>query len=101
MKFIGYAVCFFAVMALSISLRAYTLTTLWGWFIVPGFGVAAISARTAMGLAVIVTSFTEHATQNDKNKPKGFSEWLIHSTVRAVVGNAAALSAGWLYLTIF
>lgn len=48
-----------ALIAISAMLRGYVLSVLWGWFIVPTFGLPGISIPIAIGIAVIL-SFTTH-----------------------------------------
>lgn len=37
--------------------RAYVLTALWGWYIVPGFGAAPLKMAIAFGALVIIAAF--------------------------------------------
>ena len=43
---------------LSPFLRALVIIKLWGWFIIPAFGLAMISFPVAMGLALLIGFFT-------------------------------------------
>lgn len=64
-----------AVLALiptSIFLNGYTLSVLWGWFIVPIFGLPTLGIVSAMGFALVVTYLTHQADwTKDENKTSG------------------------------
>jgi hypothetical protein len=45
----------FALMPLAIYTRAHVLAALWAWFIVPTFGVKALSAATAYGIVLVLS----------------------------------------------
>jgi hypothetical protein len=57
-----------AIMALSAIWRGYVLSIIWGWFIVPTFGLPALSIPVAIGLSVVVGMLTSHATKTDGEK---------------------------------
>lgn len=48
-----------ATIILAIVFRAWVLTILWAWFIVP-FGIPALTITTALGISLIVGMFTAH-----------------------------------------
>ncbi len=45
----------FAFFALAVILRGLVLSVLWGWFIVPVFGLPVLGILPAFGVALIVT----------------------------------------------
>lgn len=57
----------FALIALSAMLRGYVLSVLWGWFIVPTFGLPGISIPIAIGIGIIL-SFTTHQISAAREK---------------------------------
>lgn len=49
------------VSSLSALVSGYVVSTLWGWFIVPVFGIKALSIPQAIGLS-LVTGYLTHQT---------------------------------------
>lgn len=56
MEVFGKAVGWTVLVLLSILLTAFTVSTLWGWFVVP-LGVKSIGLAHAYGLSLVVTCF--------------------------------------------
>lgn len=60
--FVIVAICVVIISALLIGttalLKGFVITKLWGWFVVPAFGVAAISLPVAIGLGVLLSFMT-------------------------------------------
>ena len=53
-------------------LNGWVLTKLWGWFVVPVFGLPALSIAPAIGLSIIVGYLTIHANKsNDSSSNDG------------------------------
>ncbi len=53
MKKICIGLVAFAISIAAVYFAGYTLATLWGWFIVKQFGLAAISTNTAIGVMLV------------------------------------------------
>ena len=83
------------LIALSALWRGYVLSVLWGWFVVPAFGLPALSVPLAIGLSLIVSFLTMHKTGNEAEKDRELSEAFIHSVVVAALVPAFVLFAGW------
>lgn len=47
-----------AMVFASAAIRGYVLSTMWGWFIVPTFGVAEISIPVACGISLVAAMLT-------------------------------------------
>jgi len=58
MKKICIKLVAFAITIAAVYFAGYTLATLWGWFIVKQFGLAAISTNTAIGVMLVKNLFT-------------------------------------------
>lgn len=69
--------------------RGYVLSILWAWFIVPTFGLPALSIPFAIGLALVVGFLTA------SNAKKKDFEWLNAIGV-LVLGPAMTLLMGWI-----
>lgn len=74
----------------SFAWSGYVLSVLWGWFIVPAFGVPAIRVPVAIGIALLMGMLT-HQTWRDGHEPE------THSIVaNSIVLPAVGLFAGWI-----
>ena len=74
--------------------QGYVVSVLWGWFIVPVFGVPALSIVPAIGIALVVTYLTHQIQDNEAGK-HGVGKQVLDGTVRAVVKSTVALVLGW------
>ena len=82
----------------AILVRAWVLTELWGWFIVPTFGVAAINMPVALGISLTVALFTQHL-QHDKteeNPPTTVAGILGHILGKAIFAPLITWVFGWI-----
>ena len=69
-------------------LRAWTVTKLWGWYVVPGFGVPPIHMSLAFGLGILIGCLMPFSAKSDR-------KW--YATLLLPVGNAFfALLLGWI-----
>lgn len=71
----------------SVPWSAWVLTVLWGWFVVPVFGLPPVTLWQAAGLSVLVGHFT--ASQQSKHP-------LWRQVGTAWAAPAATLTLGWL-----
>lgn len=71
-----------------IFLHAFTISALWGWFVVP-LGVKAISYVHAYGLALLVSVFMGKLSSGGKDSPKDF-------IIKAILINVFALLFGYI-----
>lgn len=75
---------------LAATLEGFALTVLWGWFIVPAFGVPALRIPYAIGLALVVGMLT-HRVRSDNDKPDTVTV-LAHGLVMPFV----YIAIGWI-----
>jgi len=54
----------------SYLINGYVLSTLWFWFIVPTFGLPALSIPAAIGICMIVAYLTNHSILNKSEDTK-------------------------------
>jgi hypothetical protein len=91
MKFL--AILGFPVLVAASSIwRGYVLSVLWAWFMVPAFGLPALSVALAIGLSLIVGLVTHQRTGREIEKP--FS--LGVTVALATLAPALCLLAGWI-----
>ncbi len=94
---IGF-VLFFAFLVLSAMLNGYALSVLWGWFIVPTFGLPQLSVVAAIGVAMVVGYLTNHQ-QPEKEDPyddRSFGQKMGPVIALAVMKPIFALTFGWI-----
>lgn len=78
----------FAVLLLSFvwvaAWSGFTLSVLWGWFVVPMFGLPALSVAQAYGIALVVRAAKGLDTRTEKN-PDSFGAALGKAFVLAPI----------------
>lgn len=80
---------FVALVTISSILRGWVLSILWGWFVVPTFGLPALSIPIAIGIGLIL-AFTTHQIslkkEEDKSSGTQFSNTILHPLLILLVG---------------
>lgn len=63
-----------AAIVLAAIVRAFVLTVMWGWFVMPTFGLRELSIPAAMGLSLILGMLTNPGTNkyDDHDKAELF-----------------------------
>jgi hypothetical protein len=74
--------------------RGYAIATLWGWFVVPGFGVAPLSIYTAIGVLLVVGALKSVDYSHDERET---SEKFFYSISLGLLGPALMLGTGWVW----
>ena len=59
-------IAMFLLLLAGLALNAFVLVQLWGWFIVPTFGLVALSFLQALGLVITVSFLTNQVATNYK-----------------------------------
>lgn len=77
--------------ALAAVLRGLVLSIMWGWFVVPTFGLAPLSIPIAMGLGLIL-AFTTHQPRYDAEKRGNWADVVG----RIIMQPLGTLAIGWL-----
>lgn len=80
-----------STIVVAIVLRAWVLTVLWGWFLVP-LGIPEVSIPTAIGIALILGLFTQHLAK-EENKEKNI---IADIGIRAIGAPIVSLVLGWI-----
>ncbi len=75
----------------AVVVRAWVFTLLWSWFVVP-LGAPEVGIATAVGLALIISLFTQHLAK-EETKDKSMINDLI---TRAFLAPIVTLIVGWL-----
>lgn len=72
----------------------FTLSVLWGWFVVPMFGLPALSVAQAYGIALVVRAAKGLDTRTEKS-PDSFGVVLGKAFVLAPLISGFSLLFGW------
>lgn len=83
------------MLVLSSLLRGYALSILWGWFVVPVFGLPRLSVLQAIGIAMVV-GFLTHQTDEYKDNDKSTKERMIEAVILAILTPLFALFFGYI-----
>ncbi|MCU4119322.1 hypothetical protein [Variovorax sp. N23] len=78
------------LIAASATWRGYVLSILWGWFMVPAFGLPGLTVPLAIGLALVIGFLTERSA-----KKKEDFDWGI-AIAQLIFSPAIALLIGWI-----
>jgi hypothetical protein len=90
----AYAPVLFLCIVVTPFIRAFVLKTMWGWFMVPLFGLPSLGMVAAYGLALTVFAFLPRDLSIDSEyRPKDAAEKLIRNTV---VSPFVILGLGWI-----
>jgi len=89
MKTVAILIC---LMPVAVLAHAFSLTKLWGWYVVGTFGLPALSLAQAYGLSMTISLFASatpnHSTDDDDPVPGFVGRWII--------GPFFAVFVGWL-----
>jgi len=82
-------------------MNGWVLSILWGWFVVPLFGVSQISLLQAIGLTAIINMLKSTKVNTDKkSSSKGATEAIISAFVIVFVGPLVSLLFGWIIYSL-
>ena len=90
MKVVGFLILALAIAIGSVGLNAFTLATLWEWYICTGFGIAPVGMMTAFGVSLIVRFLTYTHVERDEDAS------LASTTCLAIGPSLGALFVGWI-----
>ena len=85
---------FIGMMIVSSIFNGYALSVLWGWFVVPTFGLPELTIAPAIGLAMVV-SYLTHQHRTDEKSEKNFGEQMATTFSWAISKPLFALLFGW------
>lgn len=87
----------FAVLVPIAIWRGYVLSILWAWFMVPTFGLPALSLAAAIGVAMVI-SFLTYQHSNCQEKEQSFGDKLTNTFGVAFIYPLLSLGMGWVVL---
>ena len=94
---IGGSVFIMAVLAISIFLKGYVLSLLWGWFFVPVFGLQHLSIVTAVGITLMASILSPSGGRDRNEERKTIIDLeTMKSVVYIIMKPLFVLFIGWL-----
>jgi len=85
----------FGALALGYVWSGFALTILWGWFMVPTFGLPQLALAPAIGVAVVVGYLTHQYRPTEDAKDKKASR-MAEGFAFMAMKPALALAVGWI-----
>jgi len=96
MKVVGYIFVTIVAMLVCAFISGFTLSTIWGWFMVPIFGLPSLSIAGAYAVSLVVTTITHQYKVEDYEKnTKPYGEQLIIAIIFAFAKCFIVLTIGW------
>ena len=74
-------------------LRGYTLSIMWGWFIVTTFAIVPISVPAAIGINILAALFTKTPKRIDKDKSR--EDDVMYNIIVSMLWSVIALAVGY------
>ena len=65
---LAVVVCAFLAITLGVVVKGWVLSVTWQWFVVPIFGLPALSVLQAISIMIVASLLTHQSTQSSKNK---------------------------------
>lgn len=77
-----------AIVVFQTIMRGFVLSVLWGWFIVPVFGLPSLHISPAIGISLVAGIIGSHSTRYVKDENPGTSTlmWLSQYPLTLLVG---------------
>ena len=83
------------VMIVGIVANGIVLTALWGWFIMPIFGLPVLTVTQAIGFSMVVGFLTYQHIESETAPSKSFAEVMVKNLAIAVGRPGMTLLFGW------
>lgn len=96
MKTVGIIVTVFATAIPLTAWYAYVLTVIWGWFVVPLFGLPALDIWAAIGLSLVINYMWKTTPENNDENDDESMDRLIKVLGYCLVRPLIALGIGWI-----
>lgn len=74
-------------------LRGYTLSIMWGWFIVTTFAIVPISVPAAIGINILAALFTKTPKRVDMDKAR--EDDVMFNIITSMLWSVLALAIGY------
>jgi hypothetical protein len=99
LHFLGSLVFASTLCVSAIVWRGYVLSLLWLWFLVPTFGLAALSIPAALGVSLVVSMLTHRTDQSPTQRDRSSSLWFlfVHAFAAVMLTPAVGLLLGLIF----
>ncbi len=84
------------VIVVSAIANGFVLSVMWSWFVVPVFGIAALTVVQAIGFSMVVSFLTYHDTESKTDDSKSLTEKIIYMVMMAIMRPAFTLGIAWI-----
>lgn len=84
-----------AAMAVAVTLNGYVISIIWGWFIVPIFGLPPLAIAEAVAV-VLVARVIANPVSKSSGKTPDWEEWLSDFIAYSVLGPFMILGLAWI-----
>ena len=92
-----FAIAFLVAMIIpSVMWSGYVLSIMWGWFIVPTFGLPSLQVGVAIDISGIISFIVPTSDYKKKEEDEGIGEIVLGGVIRAVGKPAIFLLFGWI-----
>ena len=92
----GLFVAAIALIVVGSIMNGWVLSIMWGWFVVPLFGVPVLKVAPAIGVALVAKMLT-HQSSSKSNEKKDTSE-TVGELIAAFLSPMVTLLIGWIVL---
>ena len=89
----GAAAFYLPIAIAGVIWRGWVFTVLWGWFVVPLFGLPALGLSQAIGLMLVINYLTFHKPQPDE---RSLIEQIFYGAAWVALYPAMVLLVGWI-----
>ncbi len=91
----GGSIVVVILMVVSSIFNGYALSVLWGWFMVPTFGLPELSIAPAIGIAIVI-SYLTHQVNAKKDDGESFGKKMVRGIVLTTLEPSFALLFGYI-----
>ena len=94
------ALCILFLVALSVAANGWAIATLWGWFVVPVFGLPQLTFAQSVGVSLVGSAIFGNGNITKKSEIDRDKIWEVYFTAvwMAVALPASLVGVGWIVL---
>jgi len=92
---VGLIVLFVVAIVASSAMNGWALSVMWGWFVIPVFGLPPLSVVAAIGISMVVRMMT-WTGDGDNDSGKSSQEKIITAIAKAFISPLITLAIGYI-----
>lgn len=85
-----------SAMVVGATLNGYVISIIWGWFIVPKFGLPSLTIAEAVSVVLVVRAIANQVSKTSNTA--NFEDWLSDFIAYSIVGPFMILGFAWIVL---